>query len=271
MKKPLNYRFYATLLDKYQSYLSSSDIYNEFWGYSEDPEFTEDEFEEKQKQSLIDAINRVPFDSEAADRGTAFNEVIDCIIMKCKSDKMIISSIKETRRNPNYNPDFDNYGRPTIEVTVAFKAIFKEREFIFPAALCFEFSTYYHGGIPQVYCESPIETRFGNVLLYGYIDELMPFKVCDIKTSTKYSAGKFKRNWQHIVYPYCLNQQGNDVSDFEYNVAVIAARSYSTFTEHYAYVPERDNKRLVEHCEKLIEFIELNKDQITDKKIFNQY
>ncbi|MEI6555623.1 MAG: HNH endonuclease [Paludibacter sp.] len=250
MKNPLNYRFYATLLDKYQSYLSSSDIYNEFWGYSEDPEFTEDEFEEKQKQSLIDAINRVPFDSEATDRGTAFNEVIDCIIMNCKSEKMDITSDKENG---------------------LIKVFFREREFIFPIALCLEFSNYYKGAIPQVYCESPIETRFGNVLLYGYIDELMPFKVCDIKTSSKYSAGKFKRNWQHIVYPYCLNQQGNDVSDFEYNVAVIAARSYSTFTEHYAYVPERDNKRLVEHCEKLIEFIELNKDQITDKKIFNQY
>lgn len=249
MKKHLSYRFYATLLDKYQSYLSSSDIYNEFWGYSEDPEFTEDEFEEKQKQSLIDAINRVPFDSEAADRGTAFNEVIDCIILNCKSDRMEISSNKETG---------------------LIKVFFREREYFFPIALCLEFSTYYKGAVPQVYCESPIETRFGNVLLYGYIDELMPFKVCDIKTSTKYSAGKFKRNWQHIVYPYCLNQQGNEVSDFEYNVAVIAARSYSTFTEHYAYVPERDNKRLVEHCEKLIEFIELNKDLITDRKIFNQ-
>jgi hypothetical protein len=250
MRKPLNYRFYATLLDKYQSYLSSSDIYNEFWGFSEEPEFTEDEFEEKQKQSLIDAINRVPFDSEDADRGTAFNEVIDCIILNCKSERMEIKSEKENG---------------------IIKAFFNEREFIFPIALCLEFSNYYKDAVPQVYCEAPIETRLGNVLLYGYIDELLPFKVCDIKTSSKYSAGKFKRNWQHIVYPYCLTQQGNDVSDFEYNVAVIQARSYSTFTEHYAYVPERDNKRLVEHCEKLIEFIELNKELITDKKIFNQH
>jgi len=250
MKKPLKYLFYATLLDKFQGYLSSSEIYNEFWGFSEDPEFTEDEFEEKQKQSLIDAINRVPFDSEAADRGTAFNEVIDCIILKCKSDKMEITSNKET-------------GLIT--------AFFKEREFVFPTILCLEFSNYYKGAIPQVRCEATIETRFGNVLLYGYIDELMPTAVCDIKTSSKYKAGKFKRNWQHIVYPYCLNQQGNAVSDFEYNIVVMAARSYSTFTEHYAYVPGRDNKRLVEHCEKLIEFIELNKDQITDTKIFNQY
>jgi len=249
MKKP-RYQFYATLLDKFEGYLSSSQIYQDFWGFSDDPEFSEEEFGEKQRQSLLDAINRVPFDSEAADRGTAFNEVVDFLIMNQKSPRMEMKSDKENGI-----------------ITVGFR----ERIFTFPTALCLEFSNYYKGGIPQVFTEAILPTNFGDVLLYGYIDELMPLAVCDIKTSSKYSAGKFKRNWQHIVYPYCLNQNGNMVSDFEYNVAVIGAKSYSTFTEHYAYVPERDNKKLTEHVEMLIDFIELNKHLITDKKIFNQH
>ena len=44
--------------------------------------WTEEEFEEIQRLSLIDTINRVPFDSEDADRGTAFNEIVDCFIDK---------------------------------------------------------------------------------------------------------------------------------------------------------------------------------------------
>jgi hypothetical protein len=81
MTKP-NYLFYATLLDGYQNYLSSNEIYLKYWGNAEEPEFTAEEFEQKQFQSLIDRINRVPFDSEPEDQGTAFNEIVDCIILK---------------------------------------------------------------------------------------------------------------------------------------------------------------------------------------------
>lgn len=258
MQKPINYLFYATLLDGYQNYLSSSEIYNKYWGFSDEPEFTEEEFEQKQFQSLIDRINRVPFDSEAADHGTAFNEIVDCIILKSKSEKMEVESIKQN------------------SMIAAFKATFNEREFIFPAALCFEFANYYKGAIPQVHVEATIETKYGAVLLYGYIDELMPLAVCDLKTTKSYTVGDFKNHWQHIVYPYCLNQNGNSVFDFEYNIAVInrlksGAVNYTTHTEYYAFNPEIDIPRLTKHVEGLVEFLEANKHLITDKKIFNQY
>ena len=68
------HNFYATLLDSFGSYLNSSRIYQEYWGFAENPSKTEEEFEKEQFQGLIDKINRVPFSSEAADKGTAFNE-----------------------------------------------------------------------------------------------------------------------------------------------------------------------------------------------------
>lgn len=247
------YQFYATLLDSFQGWLSSSEIYQEYWGFSEDPSKTEDEFEKSQLESLLNRINRVPMkweDSEAADRGTAFNEAIDCVLMRCKSDKMELESNKEFR-------------------TITAK--YNNRTFVFPLDLILEYVNYYKGGACQVYTEATIETRYGTVLLYGYIDELLPLSVHDIKTTSKYKAGKFRNNWQHIVYPYCLNESGNPVNDFEYNVAVLGANNaYQTFTEHYHYRPEAHNILLVNHIEHFINFIEINKKLITNKKIFNQ-
>ena len=258
MSQQLNYLFYATLLDGYQNYLSSSEIYQKYWGFADEPEFSEEEFEQKQFLSLIDRINRVPFDSEPADQGTAFNEIVDCIILKRKSTKMEVESIKQD------------------SAIVAFKAILNEREFIFPAALCFEFANYYKGAVPQVRTEAVLPTKYGNVLLYGYIDELMPLSVCDLKTTKNYTVGDFKNHWQHIVYPYCLNQNGNSVFDFEYNIAVInrlksGAVNYTTHTEYYAFNPITDTQRLTAHVEGLIEFLEANKHLITDRKIFNKH
>jgi hypothetical protein len=181
------------------------------------------------------------------DAGTAFNEVVDCIVLNKKSDRMDMESCGES-------------GTVTVR--------YNERTFIFPVSLCREFAAYYKGAIPQVYTEALLPTQYGNVLLYGYIDFLMPSH--DIKTTSKYSAGKYRRNWQHVVYPYCLNQSGNSVRDFEYNIAVLTGAG-GTYTEYYGYTPERDVPRLTECVEGLIEFILLHGDLITDKKIFNKH
>ena len=85
------YRIYPTILDAYFNYLNSDVIYERYYGWSENPPCTEDEFRQKQFQELIDRINRKPFDSEAADRGTCFGEIIDCMIENRKSSIMEIS------------------------------------------------------------------------------------------------------------------------------------------------------------------------------------
>lgn len=248
----VKYQFYATILDTFQGWLSSSEVYQDYWGFSEDPSKTEEDFEKEQFQSLIDRINRVPMkweDSEAADKGTAFNEIVDCLIAGRKSDKMELRSNKETG---------------------IIQADYNKRQFIFPLSLCREFADYFNFATSQVYTEAVLPTKYGDVLLYGHIDELLPESCHDIKTTGKYKAGKFRNNWQHIVYPYCLNESGNHVFEFEYNVAMFSGKdSYSTFTEYYRYSPARDKARLIGICERLIEFLEANRNLITDKKIFN--
>ena len=98
----------------------------------------------------------------------------------------------------------------------------------------------------------------------------MPLSIHDIKTTSRYNAFKFRDHWQHIVYPYCLHQEGSKrVTLFEYNV-VKWGKVNETFTEPYNFNLARDTEKLLNHCESFIEFLENNRDQITDKKIFNQ-
>lgn len=246
----VKYNIYATLLDGFQDYLSSSEIYQEYWGFSEEPIKTEYEFEKEQYQGLIDRINRVPFDSDPADKGTAFNEVVDCLIENRKSEKMEITSDKENN---------------------LIRVKFKEREFQFNLLQTVSFAHKFDHAVTQLYTEAIMTTKYGDVLLYGYIDELMPLSCHDIKTTSKYKAGKFRNKWQKIVYPFCLNDQGLHINDFIYNVVLWNYNKidFSAVEEFYSYVPDRDNRSLVLHIESLIEFIELNREKITDKKIFN--
>lgn len=245
--RQLKYKFYATLLDAFTGYLKSDVIWGKYWGFSENPPHTPDEFKDLQFQHLIDTINRVPFDSEAADKGTAFNEVVDCLIENRKSDKVKVEKILSDDGT-----------------TVGLSATYNNRQFVFPLSLCREFANYYNGALTQQRVEAVLPTCFGNVLLYGYIDELMPMSVHDIKTTGSYYVGKFKDHWQHMVYPYCLMQNGNDVRLFEYNITDFK----STYTESYTFVPERDMPILTNHCEEFIRFLNDNRDLITDKKIF---
>ena len=124
----IRFQFYATLLDSFEGYLNSSRTYQEYWGFSENPSKSEEEFEQEQFQGLIDKINRVQFSSEAADKGTAFNEVIDCIIENRKSTMMEIKSYKES-------------GVIAVQ--------FKEHLFNFPFDLCIEFAKYFKGALTQ--------------------------------------------------------------------------------------------------------------------------
>lgn len=240
-----SYRFSPTLLDKFADYLNSSQIYQQYWGFSENPEKSEADFEQEQFQGLINTINRVPFQSEAADKGTAFNEVVDCIIENRTSTTMQIKSYPETN-------------------TIA--AFYKEQFFNFPLGICVEFGKYLSGALTQQWVNGNLTTSKGEVVLIGCIDQLLPFKICDTKTLSKYSAFKFRNNWQHIVYPFCLHQNKIFINEFEYVITDFK----STWTELYVYDEQKDSAKLKEHCERFIEFIELNRHLITETKIFNQ-
>lgn len=251
--KEISYNFYATLLDAYQNYLNSDAMWEKYYGHSENPSKTIDEYGKEQFQSLIDRINRVPFENDAALKGTAFNELVDCLIEHRKPKDMEVVKI------------YDGNNKVT-----ALTAKFRGREFTYSMELCRELANYFNGAVTQYLCEAILPTKYGNVKLYGYLDELMPTSIHDIKTTSRYEVYKFKDHWQHIVYPYCLRADGNDISRFEYDVVKWGKDlDYDFFTEVYNYNEAVDKPRLVAHCEGLIEFLNANRELITDKKIFN--
>lgn len=238
----VQFKFYATLLDAFQNYLSSSEIYQQYWGFSEDPKLTEAEFEQEQFQSLIDRINRVPFESEPAAKGTAFNEMIDCIIEHRKSKDYVITPDKSINKIFVKNDKYD---------------------FDFPYDISIQIANGLDGALTQQRVEGTISTKYGNVLLYGYIDELLPFKVVDIKTTSKYNAFKYRSNWQHKVYPFCLHQNQIFIDEFEYVITDFK----KIYTELYLFNKEKDSLDIQNHCEQFIEFLQANKELITDTKI----
>lgn len=246
MQQP-KYRLYATILDAFWGYLNSDAVWEKYWRWSENPPHTPEEFHDLQFKQLIDRINRVPFDNEKADRGTAFNELVDALIEKRKPCKM------EVERNAE---------------NTCYTVVYNNRTFVFPISLCCEFANYFKEALTQIRVESILPTCFGDVLVYGFIDELMPTTVHDIKTTESYTVGKFKDHHQHLVYPYALMQDGSDVRTFEYNIVEFNKSGYDTYTETYVFVPERDIPILTSHCEMFISFLEENRNLITDKKIF---
>lgn len=248
----VSYRVYATLLDAWQNYIDTPQIYDKYYGFSNEPPYTLEEFWVKQHASLIDKINRVPFTSEAASKGTAFNAVIDTLITGQLDEKVKMSKVLDENNNP-----------------LAIQAELDGFTFHFPYEICKEFALYYKGAIPQVRVCAMLHTMYGDVEVYGFIDELMPFSVHDIKTTANYSASKFKHHSQHLVYPYCLIQNGSDIRTFEYNVAEIDKYGrWQTFTETYVFDPDRDIPILRERCEGLIEFLLQNRKFCTDRRIF---
>lgn len=273
LEKKVSYKFYATLLDGFQDYLNSDQIWEQYWGYSDNPPHTPEEFKQIQFQSFIDRINRVPFDSEAADKGTAFNEIIDCMVEHRKSEKVEVRYEYEALvmgQVDNCDPDERWADIEYTNKVIGLTAVYNNRAFYFDINMCREFANYYKGAITQNFVKAIVKTRYGNVEVYGYEDELLPQSIHDIKTTGKYSVGKFKNHWQHIVYPYCHMMNGEDIRLFEYNIAEIEkSGKWATYTESYLFNPDRDIPKLVNHCEELISFLIENRHLITDRKIFN--
>lgn len=253
MKMQPKYRIYATLLDAFMQLERAEVIWEKYYGFSQEPPCTPEEFRDKLEKELIDRVNRVPFESEAADRGTAFNELIDAIIEKRKPKMMEV----ERTTDQQYLVKFNGH------------------EFKFPIQLCVDMAGEYNGSITQRRVSGVMKTMYGDVELYGVIDELMPMAVHDIKTTGSYSVGKFKYNNQHLVYPWALRQMGVDLPTFHYDVVELGKPrkdgtcSVERYQETYVYDHGRDEQILRQRVEDFILWLEMHRTEITDKKIFN--
>lgn len=263
MSKP-KYKIYPSILDKFQKFLDSDMVAEEFWnldsegGYKLSP----DEMSEQLEQELIDAVNRVPHEPiEAADKGTAFNEIIDCLIeeRECEREDMQIFLCNSYNDEclPNYSVQFNGW------------------EFSFDSFLCKDVAQYFSGHIPQYTCSAILPTAYGDVELYGHIDYVGINRICDLKTTKDYTFGNYSHYWQRYLYPYCLIESGDmeEVSEFEFTVVKWKQNknkpiSGEMYKEIYTYSHEASKLKLTAICEAFIEWLEEHRDVITNEKIF---
>lgn len=259
------YRIYPSLLDKFQSYLDAGLEAEGFWNIDSETgeqKRTEEEIAAVREQELLDSINRVPHEPiEAADKGTCFNEIVD-----------IMAADEPFAPGGERRDDMD---LELLEGEVV--ARMHGFEFRFDRALCMEVASEFSGAVPQHLCRGVLPTRYGDVLLYGYADEILLDKVYDLKTTSSYSFGKFERAWQKDVYPWCLVSSGemDMVREFEYTVIQLTKPSQRNpviggklYREAYTYDHEAAGKRLTAMVERFVEWLEQNRERITDKKIF---
>ena len=199
-----DYRIYPSLLDAYRWYQASES--------------------DSSEQELIDKINRKPFQSDAADKGTWFNALIDL-------------SLK----------GLEKHGLFYLE------------------GIASDIAVELSGAARQVFTSTQIEVDGKIVELYGYIDYVKEDAVIDLKTTKEYELGKYKDSLQLHFYPVSLIDEGNHINNFQFLVTDFR----NVYREDYDVSYEKSKAILTDTCRELIRFIELKKNLITDKKIFN--
>ena len=279
MSQP-SYRIYPSLLQKFQSLLDVDLEVNDFWNIDSEGNYkqTADELSDKYEAELLAMANRESREPiEAASQGTAFNEIVDCLIENRESsnDGIVIRSVwydPSCKMVIAGDPD-DVKDKTGLEKVI--EASLDGFTFYFNTQFCKDASSYFKGSIPQYLCSSILPTQYGDVELYGYIDELRRDKVYDIKTTSNYQYGKFEKGWQKDVYPYCLIESGDcaEITEFEYTVFLLKKLKDQPITgtmyrECYSYNHERTRQRLTQMCERFIEWLEAHRNQIKDRKIF---
>lgn len=269
-----NYKITASHLNAFQRMLDAEVDAEGFANMTSDGEYkkTADEIYAEREMALLDLINRVPREpNEAADRGTAFNEIVDCLVESRGTMREDLSlNVVFVGSDGTIYENGDN--RPMM-CKKAIRAQINGFTFIFDIDLCKNAAKYFKGCICQHYVSAGIQTAYGDVLLYGYADYVGNNSVADLKTTVKYNFGKYEHGWQRYVYPYCLETSGDmQVREFSYEVRVLSIRkgviSGSSYVESYLWCYDKDKEVLRAMCERFIEWLEKNRAKITDKKIF---
>lgn len=239
------YSIYPSLMDGYMYYQSLED----------------EEQRLAKKAELIDRINRLPQPpSEAASRGTALNEIVDSLItMRDVKQGMTAKKIEDENGVKQWYATLDGFHFCYDEKLVS--------DLVYAVMDC----------MPQVFVKSEIEIPQGVVTLYGYADYIRDGEVIDLKTTSTYEPWKYRSNWQHVIYPYCLLKSGKmeGLNTFTYLAAeinkgrdqVIRANLYEEeYTVEKMDALERKIADFLSY--ELIPFIEDNRNLITDTKIF---
>ena len=262
------YRITPSLLNKWTELVNADRDWETYYGSADEPSISSEEYYAKKEQELLDTINRVPFVSEAASRGTALNEIVDCIVDNRKQrEDMVVERV--------YQPDVKE-----AENLVALRAELDGFAFFFDIGLVRELASYFKGSICQHRCEAVMDTFLGPVILYGDADYILRDVVYDLKTTSKYSAyGKFSEGWQKDLYPWALIESGEmeGITGFEYTIVPLSGGNTTSpiitgeiKTEWYDYSHGMATRRLRQVLEAFLPWIEEHRSLITHKRIFNQ-
>ncbi len=270
-----SYRFYPTLLDKFQSLLDYEQEAEQPWnivsesakskGKYPDKEvgdyiLTPDEIALQLEVELIDTVNRCEYGGPmpAADRGSCLNEIVDCMVMNLKStrDDIVIERIK----------DYEGGN------TIGLKATMNGADYNFDAQLCRTLAKYFKGSVCQYQATGTIDTKYGEVALYGYIDYWQRDRVLDLKTTSYYQFGKYEQKWQRYIYPYCLTQEGYEISEMEFSVVQLTKVGELIgglfYPEVYSYRHDVATEAIRQMCERFIEWLESVSPAIHQRRIF---
>lgn len=222
------YRIYPTLLDSFTRYKGSVN-------YKEAAEA---------KQELLNKINRVPEPMPPiVNQGKWFKEAIDflCNQVEEGNDLTAVGGFDGVFR---WRSPSGLQGEIGIDVAE-----------YFVKKLAHSVKEYFTQG--QIVVDNHI------VELYGYVDNIREDVIWDCKYVQKYDLAKYFSSMQRLIYPYCIEQQGGQVSQFEF----LATNGEEIFSEVYNWKPERDVPMLKNTLSDFIKFINENRSFITDRKL----
>ncbi len=217
--------------------------------------------ENSSTQDLIDRINRVAKPrTDAMMKGVALEKIIDLLIDGEQPD--IIDGTIKKQKVPMYAISL-----PTEDDAMP-------RPFMYPVKVCDQLAHHILMGsyptdkvngqevLKQVFLQADIETDYGIVRLYGYIDYMHKYRLIDLKGTSRYTMFKFQNAFQHRAYMYCAYENGFDTVDFDYLVTDYR----NVFVEKYHWndfiVPA-----LLNTLHDFLGFVEMHKEHIHNERI----
>jgi hypothetical protein len=120
--------------------------------------------------------------------------------------------------------------------------------------------------VREVFVSAPIVVGNELVEVYGYVDNVRQDVIYDCKYVERYDLAKYFSSQQRLIYPYCVEHNGGQVSQFEF----LATDGKDIFSEVYNWNPKRDVALLKKNIAEFIEFLEKHRNFIADKKIFGE-
>lgn len=248
----IKYRIYPTLLDSYE-YMCEAD--------------TEEEARRREDE-LIQKLCRVHTEpSYAASKGTALNNCVDAVIM----GKAVDLTLAQWESGEETESGVFRTGTPEAPELATKVDGFAFR---FSEELVLDLADHVGDAVCQPFLSSTVDTEYGEVELYGFADYVNRDTIYDLKSTAAYTAGKYRKHWQHRIYPLIAVKSGKmeRVHEFQYLVvefgkSVKMPFDGSVFSESYmGAASEAEVVRYLEFY--FLPWLEMKRPLITNDRVF---